>query len=163
MTTTALATQILAACNARGLVIATAESCTGGLIAGAITNIAGSSAIFDRGFVTYSNAAKAEMLGVSPETIVRLGAVSEDVAHQMAAGALARSDADISIAVTGVAGPGGTVEKPEGMVCFGWATKESVGVFTKQFGAIGRENVRRETVRLALQTVLDRIETVPPR
>ena len=101
--------------------LATAESCTGGLIAGAITDVAGSSDIFDRGFVTYSNAAKAAMLGVRETTLAAHGAVSEQVAAQMAEGALARSDATLAIAVTGVAGPGGSGSKSEGMVFFGLA------------------------------------------
>ncbi len=121
-----LAVRLGRALQDRHWTMATAESCTGGLIAGAITDVAGSSAWFDRGFVTYSNAAKVEMLGVRPETLAALGAVSEATAREMAAGALARSGADIAVAVTGVAGPaGGTPEKPVGLVCFAWAIRDA--------------------------------------
>lgn len=106
----------------RGAMVATAESCTGGAIARALTEIGGSSAWFDRAFVTYTNEAKQEMLGVSAATLQRFGAVSEETAREMAAGALARSHAKLAIAVTGIAGPGGAVPgKPVGTVCFGWA------------------------------------------
>ena len=118
------------ALKARGLMMATAESCTGGLIAGACTSLSGSSDWFDRGFVTYSNAAKAEMLGVPEALIDAHGAVSEPVARAMAAGAVARSAAQLAVAVTGVAGPtGGSAEKPVGTVWFGWATPQ--GVFSE--------------------------------
>jgi nicotinamide-nucleotide amidase len=116
---------LLAACRARGVMLATAESCTGGLIAAALTAIAGSSDVVDRGFVTYSNEAKNQMLGVPSETIAAFGAVSEPVAGLMAAGALAHSRAGIAVAVTGVAGPGGgSAEKPVGLVWFGLATRD---------------------------------------
>ena len=118
----AAATDLLAAARARGVLIATAESCTGGLIAAALTDIAGSSDVVDRGFVTYSNAAKSELLGIDPALIAAHGAVSEQVAGAMAAGALARSRAGLTIAVTGVAGPGGgSADKPVGLVWFGRA------------------------------------------
>ncbi|MBB5721893.1 nicotinamide-nucleotide amidase [Loktanella ponticola] len=144
------AADILALATAKGVMIATAESCTGGLISGALTDIAGSSAMFDRGFVTYSNAAKTDLLGVPAAMIAAHGAVSEDVAAAMAQGALARSAAQIAVSVTGVAGPGGSDAKPEGMVCFGVATAQGVQVETVQFGAIGRANVRAKTVEHAL-------------
>ncbi|MDB2369022.1 CinA family protein [Octadecabacter sp.] len=131
---------------ARGWMLATAESCTGGLIAGALTDLAGSSAVFDRGFVTYSNAAKTQMLGVPTALIDRCGAVSEQVAGVMAQGALAASDAQIAVSVTGIAGPGGSDHKPEGMVCFGVATADAIQTETVRFGALGRENVRAATV-----------------
>jgi nicotinamide-nucleotide amidase len=116
------AESLLAACRARGIMLATAESCTGGLIAAALTAIAGSSDVVDRGFVTYSNEAKQQMLGVSPALLESHGAVSEPVARAMAEGALARSRAAIAVAVTGVAGPGGgSAEKPVGLVWFGLA------------------------------------------
>ena len=137
--------------------VATAESCTGGLIAGAITEVAGSSDIFDRGFVTYSNAAKTQMLGVDPELIKRHGAVSEDVARAMAEGALARSDADIAVSVTGVAGPGASEAKPEGMVCFGLDTGDWVRAETVEFGALGRAGVRKATVTHALALLVSAI------
>jgi nicotinamide-nucleotide amidase len=137
--------------------VATAESCTGGLIAGAITDVAGSSAWFDRGFVTYSNAAKIEMLGVRPETLAALGAVSEAIAREMAAGALARSVADVAVAVTGVAGPaGGTAEKPVGLVCFAWAIRDGAPESrTERFGG-DRAAVRAATVDRALEGIIDR-------
>jgi nicotinamide-nucleotide amidase len=135
-----------------GLMIATAESCTGGLIAGLLTEIAGSSAYVERGFVTYSNAAKTEMLGVPAELIARDGAVSESVARKMAEGALAHSEADVAVAVTGVAGPGGgTAEKPVGLVhvAASWRGR-STSHERLLLGDIGRDGVRRETVRQAV-------------
>ncbi len=150
-----LATRLLEAARARGLRIATAESCTGGLIAGAITDIPGSSDIFDRGFVTYSNAAKREMLGVSAATLDAHGAVSEAVAAEMAAGALAHSHADIAVSVTGIAGPGGSEFKPEGRVCFGLARRGApTHTETIDFGPRGRAAVRRASVEHALALLL---------
>jgi nicotinamide-nucleotide amidase len=146
---------LLALARSRGAKIATAESCTGGLIAGAITDIAGSSDIFDRGFVTYSNAAKTDMLGVRTATLQQFGAVSEEVAREMAEGALARSAADLAVSVTGIAGPGGSEHKPEGRVCFGLAarTKET-RTETVDFGPLGRAEVRRATVVHALHLLV---------
>ena len=150
-----LADRLLTAATKAGVKIATAESCTGGMIAAAITDIAGSSAVFDRGFVTYSNAAKQAMLGVRTDTLAQHGAVSEEVAHEMAEGALARSDAGLAVAVTGIAGPGGSEFKPEGRVCFALArTGQPTHVETVEFGAIGRANVRRATVEKALSLLL---------
>lgn len=134
----------------RGVMIATAESCTGGLIAGRLTDVAGSSDAFERGFVTYSNAAKIEMLGIRPETLEAHGAVSEQIAAEMAQGALARSQAGIAVAVTGIAGPGGSEHKPEGRVCFGIADPFGTHTETVEFGAIGRAEVRAATVDHAL-------------
>lgn len=135
--------------------IATAESCTGGLIAGAITDIAGSSLMFDRGFVTYSNAAKIEMLGIRPETLAAFGAVSEEIAREMAEGALARSAATHAVSVTGIAGPGGSEMKPEGRVCFGLAQRGAPALTeTVEFGAPGRDRVRAATVDHALALLL---------
>jgi len=128
--------------RAKGQTLTTAESCTGGMLSAAITDVAGSSAIFDRGFVTYSNAAKVEMLGVRETTLDQHGAVSEQVATEMASGALAHSGADIAISITGIAGPGGSDHKPEGRVCFGIAMSGGATATTMEFGAIGRENVR---------------------
>ena len=141
----------------RGMKLATAESCTGGLIAGAITDVAGSSAWFDRGFVTYSNEAKIEMLGVRSETLLSNGAVSEPVAREMAAGALARSAADLAVAVTGIAGPaGGSAEKPVGMVCFAWARRGGpVEAVTRHFED-NRSAVRDAAVLAALEGLLAR-------
>ena len=135
--------------------IATAESCTAGLIAGEITSIAGSSAIFDRGFVTYTNASEVELLDVSENTINQFGAVSEQVAKEMAEGALKHSQATLAISVTGIAGPGGSENKPEGRVCFGLAGKNAE-TFTEtvEFGALGRENVRKATVNHALELII---------
>ena len=134
---------LLAAARAAGAKIAAAESCTGGLVSAAITEVPGSSDIFDRGFVTYSNAAKRAMLGVKAETLLAHGAVSEQVAREMAEGALARSDATLAVAITGIAGPGGSEFKPEGRVCFGLAHRGNpVRVETVDFGARGRANVR---------------------
>jgi len=141
------------------LKLATAESCTGGLVAGAITGIPGSSAWFERGFVTYSNEAKVEMLGVSAATIAVYGAVSEATAGEMAAGAVAHSRADIAVAVTGVAGPdGGTADKPVGMVCFAWARRGGVVEAATRLFPGDREAVRRASVVFALTGVLDRLD-----
>ena len=141
----------------RGLRVATAESCTGGLIAGAITDVAGSSGWFDRGFVTYSNDAKIGMLGVRAETLAAQGAVSEATAAEMATGALARSEADLAVAVTGIAGPdGGSPAKPVGTVCFAWAQRDGpIATETQHFPG-DRAAVRRATVDVALQGLIDR-------
>lgn len=153
------AVALLAAARARGAMIVTAESCTGGLIAGAITDVPGSSEIFDRGFVTYSNAAKQDMLGVRSETLALRGAVSEEVAVEMAEGALARSLATIAVSVTGIAGPGGSEFKPEGRVCFGLAVRGlPTRVETVEFGAPGRATVRRATVGHALTLLLSALQ-----
>jgi nicotinamide-nucleotide amidase len=146
---------IIRSFTAAGLMISTAESCTGGLIAGALTEIAGSSAVVDRGFVTYTNRAKAEMLGVEEGTLARYGAVSEETALQMVHGALFRSRADIAIAVTGVAGPGGgSAEKPVGLVHLAAKSRTSGAVHRKMlYGDIGRDQVRLATVRTALAMV----------
>lgn len=143
--------------KARGRMMATAESCTGGLIAGACTEVSGSSEWFERGFVTYSNAAKSELLGVPAALIAQHGAVSEPVARAMAAGAVAHSTATLAVAVTGVAGPtGGSAEKPVGTVWFGWATP--AGVFTEHRRFDGdRSAVRQATVRHALAGLLQRL------
>jgi nicotinamide-nucleotide amidase len=147
-----LAETLLAACRAQGMMLATAESCTGGLIAGALTDIAGSSDVVDRGFVTYSNAAKIEMLGVSAVTLDAFGAVSRETAVEMAAGALSRSHAGIALSVTGVAGPGGgSKEKPVGLVWFGLAMHgRPVTAERRVFADKGRDFIRRETVKTAL-------------
>lgn len=135
-----------------GLMVATAESCTGGLIAGTLTEIAGSSAVVDRGFVTYSNEAKTDMLGVPPELILRVGAVSPEVAVAMAEGAIARSRADIAVSVTGIAGPGGGSEaKPVGLVQFALARRGRAPIqVERRFGDLGRSAIRLATVEVAL-------------
>ncbi|WP_237151502.1 CinA family protein [Oryzibacter oryziterrae] len=151
----ARATDILAAARTKGLKIATAESCTGGLIAGLLTEIAGSSDVFERGFVTYSNEAKAEMLGVPAELIAARGAVSTEVALAMAEGALTHSRADIAVAVTGIAGPGGgSATKPVGLVFVAIASKKSASMSREcRFGALGRSGVRQATIAAALELI----------
>lgn len=135
----------------RGVMIATAESCTGGGVAEAITRIAGSSAWFDRGFVAYSNPAKQRMLGVRAATLAAHGAVSEAVARQMALGALRKSDAQIAVAITGIAGPGGgTHEKPVGLVCFAWAKAGEAATHRMVFKG-NRDAVRAYSVAVALE------------
>ena len=147
----ATAAEVLQAARYWGVSIATAESCTGGMISAALTDVAGSSDVFDRGFVTYSNEAKMQMLGVRHETLQAHGAVSEAVAREMAEGALEHSTATLAVAVTGIAGPGGSEFKPEGRVCFGLARAgRETRVETVEFGAIGRAEVRRATVAHAL-------------
>ncbi len=141
----------------RGVMIACAESCTGGMVAAALTDLPGSSAIFDRGFVTYTNAAKIDLLGVSPETLAAHGAVSEQVALEMARGAFARSGAQIAVSITGIAGPGGSEHKPEGRVCFGLATASGITTQTQEFGALGRDKVRRAARDFALGLIFEAI------
>lgn len=134
--------------------IATAESCTGGWIAQVITEVSGSSVWFDRGFVTYSNAAKMQMLGVNPETLDKFGAVSAETATEMVNGALAHSDADCAIAVTGIAGPdGGTAQKPVGTVFIAWAYKNKPVKVIQQKLTGNRHDIRRQTVKIALEGV----------
>jgi nicotinamide-nucleotide amidase len=134
-----------------GLRIACAESCTGGLLAAALTKEPGSSDVFDRGFVTYSNQAKIDMLGVDLASLIAHGAVSEQVAREMAEGALARSAADLAVSITGIAGPGGSDHKPEGRVCFGLAQKGKATLTeTIEFGALGRDKVRKAAKHHAL-------------
>jgi nicotinamide-nucleotide amidase len=153
-----LATDVLAAARAKGITIVTAESCTGGLVAAALTEIAGSSDVVDRGFVTYSNAAKQAHLGVPEATLAAFGAVSEETARAMAAGALAASAASLAISVTGIAGPGGgSPDKPVGRVHLatarGWATIHR----RLDLGDIGRSAVRRGTVVVALAMLAEAI------
>jgi nicotinamide-nucleotide amidase len=150
-----LAERVGAALKSRDLMLVTAESCTGGGVSEAVTMVPGSSEWFERGFVTYTYISKREMLGVSEAALERHGAVSEEVAHEMASGAIARSHAQIAVAVTGVAGPGGgTPGKPVGMVCFAWAAKGSpVLAETRRFSG-DREAVRRQSVERALEGVL---------
>ena len=148
----AAATEVLALCRAARLMVATAESCTGGLVAGALTAIAGSSDVVDRGFVTYTNEAKQEMLDVPAEVLGRVGAVSRETAEAMARGALAHSRADLSVSITGIAGPGGGgVDKPVGLVHFAAAACDGRLIAEeRRFGAIGRDAVRMESVAVAL-------------
>lgn len=153
-----LAIEVIDAAKARGWMIATAESCTGGMVSAALTDIAGSSAVVDRGFVTYSYAAKVKMLDVSLTSLHLHGAVSETVAREMAVGALAASDADVTVAITGVAGPGGSDEKPEGLVHFAVAAGDYVLSNYCEFGAIGRDKVRTASVEHALKMLLTAIQ-----
>lgn len=137
---------LIDAAQRAGAVITTAESCTGGMVAAALTDVPGSSDVFEQGFVTYSNRAKETALEVRPETLARHGAVSEPVAREMATGALRVSGADLAVSVTGIAGPGGSEFKPEGRVCFGLARAadpDTVHTETVEFGALGRDRVRR--------------------
>jgi nicotinamide-nucleotide amidase len=153
----ALAARVLDACRARKWTVATAESCTGGLVAGALTEIAGSSDVLDRGFVTYSNAAKMAMLGVPEATLRQQGAVSRQTALAMASGALARADVHLTVSITSIAGPGGgTAEKPVGLVHLAVATKDG-GLMhrEKRYGAIGRSEIRRASVIEALNMLLE--------
>ena len=157
-TLSTLATLVGGRLKANGLKLATAESCTGGWVAQAVTSIPGSSEWFDRGFVTYSNDAKREMLGVRAETLAANGAVSEHTAREMAAGALDRSGAGAAVAVTGVAGPtGGSPDKPAGTVCFAWALRGgAVESETRRFAG-DREAIRRQSVIRSLQGLLERV------
>ena len=154
-----LAERVGKALKAKGLMMATAESCTGGWIAQAVTAVPGSSAWFERGFVTYTNIAKQEMLGVKHETLDAHGAVSQETVREMTSGALQRSHAQIAVSVSGVAGPsGGTPQKPVGMVCFGWGAKGGA-VQTASLHLPGdREAVRRQAVTFALEQVLAVVE-----
>lgn len=149
--TRALAERVLYACRVRQWTVATAESCTGGLVAGALTEIAGSSDVVDRAFVTYSNEAKRDMIGVRWDMIMKHGAVSEPVARAMAAGALRHSDADLAVSVTGVAGPGGgTAEKPVGLVHFGALRKGGEPIVERHVFHGDRDGIRRVAVITAL-------------
>ncbi len=154
----ALAGRVIDANRAAGLTVVTAESCTGGLVAGALTEIAGSSDVVDRGFVTYSNEAKQESLGVSSDIIDTFGAVSIAVAWAMAQGALRHSHADVAVAITGIAGPGGgSAKKPVGTVVFAVARRgdpDSKHADTKFFGDLGRSEIRRQAVLCALQLLM---------
>lgn len=150
------AAEVLQAARFWGLRIATAESCTGGMISAALTDVAGSSDVFDRGFVTYSNEAKVQMLGVRKRTLAEFGAVSEQVAREMAEGALDHSQAALAVSVTGIAGPGGSEHKPEGRVCFGLARAgQPVRTETVDFGPLGRAAVRKATVEHALKLLAE--------
>jgi nicotinamide-nucleotide amidase len=152
----ALSRCVLDLCRTRGLLVATAESCTGGLVAGALTDIAGSSDVVDCGFVTYSDAAKHSLLGVSAVTLQRHGAVSAETAVAMAKGALKNSQADIAVAITGIAGPGGgSKEKPVGLVYFAVATRGRPIVARRRlYGNIGRGRVRERSVAEALSLLV---------
>ncbi|WP_043352318.1 CinA family protein [Cupriavidus basilensis] len=150
-----LAVQVGISLNEKSLLLATAESCTGGLVAAAITDVSGSSGWFERGFVTYSNEAKSTMLGVPAKLIRDHGAVSEEVARAMAEGALLNSRAQVALSITGVAGPtGGTPEKPVGMVCFGWSNRVTTKVETQRFRG-DRQQIRRQAAEYAIRGLLE--------
>lgn len=152
-----LAAKVLETCRASSLMVATAESCTGGMVAAALTDIAGSSDVFERGFVTYSNRAKMELLGVGAATLERHGAVSAETAIEMALGALAHSNADLAVSVTGVAGPsGGTPDKPVGLVWFAVARKGGgTSSHQRRFGDTGRASIRADSTRFALELLAE--------
>jgi nicotinamide-nucleotide amidase len=155
------ASSLLDLCKAKKLMVATAESCTGGLVAGALTDIAGSSAVVDRGFVTYTNEAKHQMLGVPNETLQKFGAVSRDTAEAMARGALGHANADIAVSITGIAGPGGgSPDKPVGLVHFAAATRGGRLIHReRRFGDIGRAEVRRRSVLEALAMLTELVRS----
>jgi nicotinamide-nucleotide amidase len=157
----AAARAVLDLCRRKGLTVATAESCTGGLVAAALTEIAGSSDVVDRGFVTYSNAAKQAMLGVAAATLERFGAVSRETAETMAQGALAHAPADLSVSITGIAGPGGgSAEKPVGLVHFAGAARGGRLLHReRRFGDLGRAEIRRRSVLEALAILQELAET----
>jgi len=158
-----LAEELGVALKARGFMLVLAESCTGGMVAQAVTSVAGSSAWFDRGFVTYSNIAKIEMLGVSPQTLEKFGAVSEDVAAQMALGCLKlgmrkNSHAQIAGSITGIAGPdGGTAEKPVGTVCFAWANLNQPILTATQIFSGNRQEIRQQATAFMLARLIARL------
>jgi nicotinamide-nucleotide amidase len=156
---------LLELCKSRGLTLATAESCTGGLVAAALTDIAGSSAVVDRGFVTYSNAAKEALLGVSPATLKAHGAVSRETAEAMARGAVAKATADIAVAITGIAGPGGgSDEKPVGLVHFAAASHGGRVIHReRRYGDLGRAEIRRRSVLDALALLSELAAAATPR
>ena len=158
-----LAAELLELTAQKGVMVATAESCTGGMVAAALTDVPGSSAMMERGFVTYTNQAKIDMLGVLPATLEAYGAVSEEVAREMAVGALTHSAAQVAVAITGIAGPGGSEHKPEGRVCFGVAVGDGAWVETQEFGALGRDKVRLSARDHALRLLRDAVQKMPSK
>jgi nicotinamide-nucleotide amidase len=156
----ALAEEVLAKCQAASLRLATAESCTGGMVGAALTDIAGSSSVVLGGIIAYSNAIKSSLLGVRSETLDIHGAVSEAVAVEMANGAMARMGTDLAVAITGIAGPGGSERKPEGRVCFAVARRgQPTEAETQDFGALGRAKVREVSRDHALKLVLNKLSS----
>ena len=154
-----LAAQVGAALKSRGLMLASAESCTGGWVGEVVTSVPGSSHWYDRGFITYTNESKQEMLGVAAQTLAEFGAVSEQTVREMAAGALKHSRAHITLAISGIAGPGGaTPSKPVGTVCMAWATRSGAGLSQMIHFQGDRTAVRRQAVVAALQGVLRMVE-----
>ncbi|MDX1483116.1 MAG: CinA family protein [Alphaproteobacteria bacterium] len=158
-----LARRVVEAATAKGLMVATAESCTGGLIAACLTEVPGASHVFMRGFVTYANEAKAELLGVPEDALAQFGAVSEEVARAMAEGAAARAGADLAVSATGIAGPGGATEsKPVGLVHMAAARAGGETLHRKAVFAGDRQAVRAQAVEAALALLLEQAETAPP-
>jgi nicotinamide-nucleotide amidase len=158
-----LAMQVGTALAQQELMLVTAESCTGGWLGQVITSVAGSSGWYERGFITYATASKQEMLGVSNATLEQYGSVSEQTASEMAAGAIARSHAQVAVSVTGIAGPdGGIEEKPVGMVCFAWIMKEGMALAETRYFSGSREEIRRQSVSGALQGLIDLLHSIPP-
>ena len=156
---TTLATELGAALKGRAYMLALAESCTGGMVAQTVTSLAGSSAWFDRGFVTYSNQSKIDMLGVLAQTLETFGAVSEEIATEMALGALKHSQAHIAGSITGIAGPeGGTVDKPIGTVCFAWAETNKPTTFTTKKFDGNREEIRQQATAFLMQQLIERLK-----
>jgi len=157
----ASAQKLVAVYTARKKLIVTAESCTGGLVAALLTSIPGSSGVFERGFVTYSNVAKTESLGVRKDLLDCYGAVSAEAAKAMAIGALAHSKAQIAVSITGIAGPrGGTVQKPVGLVYFGFGGAGEISTLEKRFGDLGRNEIRQAAVEVALGLLLAAIDAI---
>lgn len=163
-----LVRDLLATCRAKGLMVTSAESCTGGLLGGSITECPGASKVFERGFVTYTNVAKEEMLGVKAATLAIHGAVSEQTAREMVTGALKGSHAHLAVSITGIAGPGPSEHKPEGRVCFGFAARPDFGAAietlkseTVDFGPLGRSHVRLAAVRHALEGLVTLAKAQP--
>jgi nicotinamide-nucleotide amidase len=157
-----IAEEVFALLLERGLKLTTAESCTGGMVAAAITDIAGSSKVFERGFVTYSNESKTELLGVAATLLVQNGAVSAEVAAAMAEGALSHSRANIAVSITGIAGPdGGSAEKPVGLVHFAVATRKATRHAVQRFGNLTRSEIRMKATVFALSLVLDQLKAEP--
>ena len=158
-----LAIKVGSALSQQGLMLASAESCTGGWLGQTITSIAGSSAWYERGFITYTDISKREMLGVSSTTLEQYGAVSEETAYEMAEGAIARSHAQVVVSVTGIAGPGGgTAKKPVGTICFAWIMKDGLARTETRYFSGSREEIRQQAVAEALQGVIDLLHGIPP-
>lgn len=150
--------ELISLLKEKGLHICCAESCTGGMLSSTLVNVVGASDVLDMGFITYANEAKIKLLGVDAETIKHYGVVSEQVAEQMALGAANISGAQAAVGISGIAGPGGSEHKPEGMVCFGFFLNGKTAAYTKQFGALGRQNVRTRSCEFAIDTLIKLLE-----
>lgn len=152
--------RLIEALKQKNMHICCAESCTGGMLSSALVGVAGASDVIDMGLVTYANSAKIKLLDVDPADIEKYGVVSEEVTGQMARGACAISGAEVGVGISGIAGPGGSDFKPEGMVCFGFCINGSVTTATVQFGAIGRQSVRESSVEYAIDTLISKIAEI---